>query len=322
MNRRSGARSRLLVATVLGVLVLPLVPAAVFAGSLDQSQEDTSGGTQKVCGPESDYLAACPLVEAQTFTAGATGLLDEVQLHVVRTEGSDPLYIWISDTEASGSPGTQVLAVGTISDAGAAGWHTVQFENVTTVVAGTRYAIVASTANDTLWEWSFDYDASDNPYDGGSRYSAEGSPSSAWALSADADNAFRTYVEPINDLEVSMVGPSSIRKGSTFTYLVTVSNDGDVAAADVLLTDNLPFGVQYVTATTTAGSCTAATKKVRTVTCDIGSIPANGSVTVAITVKAAARAGSFVNNIVTVSGSTFDPDGSNNSASLSTAITR
>ena len=323
MHGRSGTRSRLLVATLTGAMALALAPATVFAGTLDQAQEDTSQGEQWICGPDNGYASECPISEAQTFTAGISGLLDEVQLHVIHTEGSDPLTVEIRNTTDSGFPGSQVLATGSIADATTADWQSVDFDTTTIVEAGTKYAIVAYTDADSLWGWSFQYDDVNNPYDGGHRFTTTGSPpTTGWDATGDADNAFRTYVSPSTNLGLTMIGPSSVKKGATLTYILEVDNDGDVAAADVTLTDNLPFGVQYVTATTSQGSCSTAGKKVRTVTCDLGSIAADGSVTVAITVKAAARAGSFVNNIASVSGSTFDPDEANNTASLSTAITR
>jgi len=323
MNRRSGTRSRLLIATLSGAFALAVGPATVFAGSLDQSQPDTSTGEQWVCGPDSGYSSSCPLSEAQTFTAGVSGLLDQVDLYVVHSEGSDPLAVEIRNTTNTGLPGTQVLASGSIADAASAGWVSVDFDTTTIVEAGTKYAIVAYTTGHGLWGWSFKYDDANNPYGGGDRFSTESSPpTTGWNETADADNAFRTYVSPSTDLGLTMVGPASVRKGATFTYILTVDNDGGVAASDVSLTDRLPFGAQYVTATTSQGSCLAPAKKVRTVTCDLGSIAADGSATVAITVKAAARAGSFLNNIAYVSGSTFDPDAGNNTASLSTAITR
>jgi len=322
MNGRSGMSSRLLIATLTGAMVLALVPATVFAGTLDQAQEDTSTSQQWICGQD-DVLGGCPLSEAQTFTAGISGLLDEVQLHVIRSEGSDPLTVEIRNTTNSGFPGTQVLATGSIADSATADWQSVDFDTMAIVEAGTHYAIVAYTGADSLWGWSFLYDDVDNPYDGGHRFTTESwPPTTGWDASGDADNAFRTYVSPSADLGLTMVGPTSVKKGATFTYLLEVDNDGLVPATNVVLTDNLPFGAQYVTATTSQGSCNVAGKKVRTVTCDLGSIAAGGSATVAITIKAAARAGSFINNIASLSGSTFDPDESNNTASVSTAITR
>ena len=55
---------------------------------------------------------------------------------------------------------------------------------------------------------------------------------------------------------VAATGPGApVAIGTPFAYTLTVSNAGPAAASNVRLTDTLPEGTQFVSATTTAGTC-------------------------------------------------------------------
>ena len=63
---------------------------------------------------------------------------------------------------------------------------------------------------------------------------------------------------PAADLEVTKSGsPDPVLVGDTLTYTVTVKNKGPSSATDVKLTDTLPNNVDFVSATSTQGSCQA-----------------------------------------------------------------
>ena len=59
--------------------------------------------------------------------------------------------------------------------------------------------------------------------------------------------------------------------GSTLTYTIQVQNLGPDAATGVTVTDQLPKGVDFVSATATSGQCAHKGKKV---TCDLGRLGA------------------------------------------------
>src|SRR5207302_4082967 len=72
------------------------------------------------------------------------------------------------------------------------------------------------------------------------------------------------------DLAVTKTAfPNPVPLGTNLTYTVTVTNNGPSAATGVTLTDTLPAGVRFVSATPTQGTCAQASG---TVTCDLGNL--------------------------------------------------
>jgi uncharacterized repeat protein (TIGR01451 family) len=117
-------------------------------------------------------------------------------------------------------------------------------------------------------------------------------------------------------LSVSMIAdrnPAPV--GLNFNYKATITNTGNAPSANTVLTDVLPTQVTFTAATSTQGTC-AYNSATRTVTCNVGSIPAGGgSVTVQITVKP--REEGTLNDTANVSASQWDPAaGGNGSASV------
>ena len=70
--------------------------------------------------------------------------------------------------------------------------------------------------------------------------------------------------------------------GQTLTYSITITNAGPDEATGVVLTDDLPLDMSFVSA---SAGCTAAG---RTVTCTVGAIPGAGNVVIQIVVLASA----------------------------------
>ena len=129
-----------------------------------------------------------------------------------------------------------------------------------------------------------------------------------------------TAITTSADISVTKVDSADpVVAGNGFSYTVTVSNAGPSDAASVSLTDVLPAGVVFVSATPTQGSCS---ELAGTVTCALGTIADGGSVDVviAVTVPADTAAGTITNN-ASVSTSTTDPVAANDATSEDTAIT-
>ena len=83
-----------------------------------------------------------------------------------------------------------------------------------------------------------------------------------------------TTVNPAADLAVTKTdSPDPIAVGQQLTYAVGVQNLGPSSATGVTLTDTLPAGVTFNSATPTQGSCS---QSAGTVTCSLGTI-ANGA---------------------------------------------
>jgi uncharacterized repeat protein (TIGR01451 family) len=120
------------------------------------------------------------------------------------------------------------------------------------------------------------------------------------------------------DLSIVKTGPSGRQPtGRNMTYSITVSNEGPDTGAGVIVTDTLPSSVTYVSATPSQGSCT---QDSGIVTCDLGALGSVGSATIDIVVRPT-QAG-LITNIATVTSTTGDPVGGNNTSSVDTSICR
>ncbi len=120
---------------------------------------------------------------------------------------------------------------------------------------------------------------------------------------------------PVADLGVTLTAaPASVTAGQNVTYTANVSNAGPGAAPTTVLTDVLPAGLTFVSAST---GCTYASAT-RTVSCALGTVTTAGA-TATITVSADA-AGSSVNSISVDSGAD-DPNPANDSDTATVAVT-
>ncbi len=127
----------------------------------------------------------------------------------------------------------------------------------------------------------------------------------------------RQVVSPDSiDLAIAMTDSADPTPRSTnFFYTVTVTNFGPAAASGVVVTDALPAGLSFVSATASQG---AATNSGSLVTWTIGSLGAGSGAGLQLWVAASANA--TVTNVATVTASQSDNDLGNNSAAESTAI--
>jgi uncharacterized repeat protein (TIGR01451 family) len=125
-----------------------------------------------------------------------------------------------------------------------------------------------------------------------------------------------TTVNPIADLSITKSdSPDPVSSGQELTYSIGVSNAGPSAASGVTVTDTLPSGVTFNSATASQGTCSQASG---TVTCNLGTVN-NGS-SASVTIKVTPSTGGSLTNQATVSASTADPVLVNNSASASTTV--
>ena len=113
---------------------------------------------------------------------------------------------------------------------------------------------------------------------------------------------------------VKTAAPGPYGTGSNLTYTIAVSNAGPTAAANVTVTDVIPAGTTFVSATPTQGSCSGTT----TVTCTLGTIANLGSASIALTVTLPSAPGPVANTAVV---STTSPDGNAGNNSSTSNIT-
>ena len=126
--------------------------------------------------------------------------------------------------------------------------------------------------------------------------------------------ASSTTSAPSADVAVTKSGPASVTPGVTFDYDMTVHNNGPSQAAGVTLTDTLPSGVTFVSAT--GATCSAA------VECTLGTVPAGATVPVTLTVMpdSGLIEGTVLVNTVTVSSTTADPAPADNTATADVTV--
>ncbi len=144
--------------TLLGLAFM--LPYAAFAAAhmLDQSFELPSGGS-----PQAWLNIGSQQWISQTFTAGASGHIDQVDLYLGYSRHecdpfSDPacvvdagdLVVEIRTLDVNGFPTGTLLAGGSVPESsfqsGAHGWVSVPLTSVQPVSAGTQYGILAKTS--------------------------------------------------------------------------------------------------------------------------------------------------------------------------------
>lgn len=120
------------------------------------------------------------------------------------------------------------------------------------------------------------------------------------------------------DLMVTKSGPLSVDFLSTFTYVLSVDNLGPSSAANVVVTDTLPAGVQYLSASPSVGTFTAINS---TITWNLGTVAVADPVrTLQISVRVLPNTtGSLINN-ARLTSDTADPNGANDLATWTTQV--
>ena len=103
--------------------------------------------------------------------------------------------------------------------------------------------------------------------------------------------------------------------GANLSYRIIVTNSGPSPATNATLTDVLPAGPSFVSATPTQGMCIGST----TITCNFGNLNKDASATATIVVMPQSTA--QLSNTASAAATETDPDGSNNSATITTPVT-
>lgn len=123
------------------------------------------------------------------------------------------------------------------------------------------------------------------------------------------------------DLKITKTdSPDPVNVGATLTYTIQAENLGPNPATGVTVTDTLPKRVDFVSATSTLGSCAAQAQKV---TCTLGSMPAptvNYGPAPTITIAVVPRQPGTITNTARIKGDQKDKGAGNNSASATTRV--
>jgi uncharacterized repeat protein (TIGR01451 family) len=122
-------------------------------------------------------------------------------------------------------------------------------------------------------------------------------------------------VVPAADLAVAKAdGPDPVAAGGLLTYTITATNLGPAPSPSTTVTDPLPAGVSFVSA---SAGCTQAAGLV---TCALGQLAAGTSATVTIVVAVGPGATGVLTNTAAVSGGAADPFASNNTDTETTLV--
>jgi uncharacterized repeat protein (TIGR01451 family) len=125
-----------------------------------------------------------------------------------------------------------------------------------------------------------------------------------------------TTATPADLLIVKTDSADPVLPGSSFSYQLTVSNAGPGTAAALTVTDTLPGGLGFISASGTGWSCDHSGGLI---TCTRSDLPLGAAPAIIIDVTAPPSAAALLNT-AEVAASTADPVGSNNSDTESTTV--
>lgn len=117
------------------------------------------------------------------------------------------------------------------------------------------------------------------------------------------------------DLSVTAAAaPDPVTVGNNLTYTMTIANAGPDPATNVILTDALPAGAAFVSATASQGSCSGSGP----VTCSLGGLASGSSATVTLIVAPTLVGTASVT--ASVAASETDPNTANNTATVAATV--
>ncbi|HUJ09497.1 MAG TPA: DUF11 domain-containing protein, partial [Verrucomicrobiae bacterium] len=118
------------------------------------------------------------------------------------------------------------------------------------------------------------------------------------------------------DLELTKTaGSNFVAQGQSLNYTLSVTNRGSDTAASVTITDTLPAGLSFVSATTSQGTCT---NLGGTVVCDLAALPVGTNVVINI-LTMPSIVGTLTNQAVAFTP-TADPNLSNNTGTVAVTV--
>jgi uncharacterized repeat protein (TIGR01451 family) len=113
---------------------------------------------------------------------------------------------------------------------------------------------------------------------------------------------------------VKTASPGAITPGANVTYTLAVTNQGPDTAVNVRVSDPLPAGLTFVSA---SAGCSAAAADV---SCAAGSLAAGASQTFTVTASVAGSIAGGVANTATVTSDTPDPNQGNNTSTVTVTV--
>jgi uncharacterized repeat protein (TIGR01451 family) len=263
----------------------------VFIGAADLEIEKTANPNPVVAGTNLTYtITVTNNGPSQANNVVASDLLPST-LSIVSVSGSN------GATCNSGIPGSvaTTCTFGTIPNGGVRTMTIVALVNAS-VEAGSVITNNATVSSDTA-----DNDNSNN-----------------------LDTTSTTVIASA-DLGITKTdSPDPVLAGANLTYVLTVTNLGPSWARDVSVSDALPAGVSFVSASIGGGGgvCVALGGSPTVVQCSLGDIETGGIrvITLQTLVASSVPHGTMISNTAAVTSTTPDPVGANNSAMAETLV--
>ncbi|WP_157510274.1 Ig-like domain-containing protein [Lysobacter sp. Root559] len=196
-------------------------------------------------------------------------------------------YTYVSDNGAGAYvPGTGVWTIGSLANAASTSLQITATVNAAGTYLNT--ATVSSTTND--------------PTPANNTGTATTTPTASADLSIDKDDA-----------------GASVVPGNNVAYTITVANAGPSAASNVVVSDPIPAGLNFVSA---AGAGWACVNNAGTVECSRPTLAAGSNAAIALTLAVPANyaGASSISNTASVGSATADPNSGNDSDTETTPV--
>ncbi|WP_299873757.1 hypothetical protein [uncultured Cocleimonas sp.] len=191
-----------------------------------------------------------------------------------------------------------------------------QFNSISNIRAASP-----STGSVNNNSYGVDFDVFDiSSYLSGGETSATSTYSSGTDLVLLSSEIISVTNTPVSDLNITKTATSSFSVGSNATYNIAVNNIGpNIEPGNIVVTDTLPTGLSYVSATGSGWNCSASGQNV---TCTRTGNLAVGSSTSVITLTVAVgnSASPSISNTASVSGTNFDNVTENNDSTATTTV--
>jgi uncharacterized delta-60 repeat protein/uncharacterized repeat protein (TIGR01451 family) len=186
------------------------------------------------------------------------------------------------------------------------------YEPTAYAVAPPPFPVPAPPATPTTYQTNLSAFNGSNPNGAWSLYVFDDTPlysgsiSNGWVLTLTTSD----LVPASSDLGVAIsASAASVVANSNLTYVVTLTNFGPATASNVVVSDVLPPGVDYVGYSASQG---ALTTNAGVASWNVGTLARDGAATLSLVLRPT-LVGVFTNT-VTVAASTFDPNPDNNAA--------
>ncbi|MFL6257056.1 MAG: beta strand repeat-containing protein [Pyrinomonadaceae bacterium] len=285
---------------------------AVTLPSLSASLVGALSGGTTATGDLSTTVITAPSITV-TKTDGVTNTYQGASLTytvVVTNSGTYTVTASVADTIPAGLTGATWTCVASAGSSCAAASGSGNISTSATLAAGDT-ATYTISATVTASSGTIANTVTANP--------------PAWITDASPANNTATDTDTVvaaADLSITKTTASTFTVGSNAVYTLTATNSGPQSAAGTItVSDTLPAGLSYVSATGTGWTCSNASG---TVTCTRAGPVTTGTTLPAITLTVAvgaAAAPSVTNTATVASNTTLDPDATDNSSSVTKPVT-